>query len=69
MNELLKQHGWKLSGKCNCGGVLTLKFTKGPFLIKYQKKKELFKVYERGKLIQNLTHEKNIYIFLQTQEA
>jgi len=69
MTELLKQQGWKDSGKCNCGGVLTLKFTKGTYLIKYQKKKLMFKAYERSKLIQNLTHEKNIYTFLETLTA
>lgn len=71
MNELLKREGWKETGKCNCGGVLTFKFTKGRYLIKYQKKKQMFKAYERGKLIENLTHEKNIYTFLETilQEA
>lgn len=71
MHELLKQQGWKEAGKCSCGGVLTLKFTKGPYLIKYQKKKLMFKAYERNKVIQPLTHEKNIYLFLQSisQEA
>ncbi len=71
MQELLKQEGWKEVGKCNCGGVLTLKFKKGNYIIKYQKKKLMFKAYEKNKLIQQLTHEKNIYTFLQTllQEA
>lgn len=71
MIEMLIQQGWKDAGKCACGGILTLKVKKGNYLIKYQKKKLMFKAYERNKVIQPLTHEKNIYLFLQSisQEA
>lgn len=71
MIDLLKSYGFKEMGKCNCGGVLTLKFTKGFYLIKWQKKKQKFKAYEKGKIIQPLTDETNIIKFLQTilQEA
>lgn len=71
MTELLKQYGFKEAGRCSCGGTLTLKFTKGLYLIKWQKKRQKFKAYEKGKIIQPLTDEKNIITFLQTilQEA
>jgi hypothetical protein len=71
MTEMLISQGWKSDGKCNCGNTLTLKFKKDNYLIKWQKKKQLFKAYEKGKIFQNLTHEKNIYTFLQSlhQEA
>lgn len=66
MIDLLKGYGFKEAGRCSCGGTLTLKFTKGFYLIKWQKKKQTFKAYEKGKVIQTLTDEKNIIKFLQT---
>lgn len=66
MINLLKQNGFKEAGRCSCGGTLTLKFTKGFYLIKWQKKKQKFKAYDKGKIIQPLTDETNIIKFLQT---
>jgi hypothetical protein len=58
--ELLTKHGYIFAGTCNCGGYFTEKYRNGKYLIKWRKKRYLFKVIEDNCTLRNWQPIKNL---------